>query len=200
MKKLTKILVIVLLAATFTSCEELSQIMSQAAQTMNLKNCTFDVTGINKINMLGIDLSQGMDQSNLNAAQLIKVTNSLMNKKLPVTFNVNLDVDNPNSIAASLGKMDYIISLNNKEVISSTFTDGFSINPNSKGQIAIPISTDLFQLFSGETADAILNLAFKLAGAKSNPVNLGVKVKPYIKVNNQSLAYPDYITINKVLE
>ena len=199
MKKIIRIIAIVMLTASFTACEQLAQIANQAAQVINLKNCTFDVSGINKINMLGIDLSKGMDKSSLTATQLINVTNSLLNKKLPVTFNVNLDVDNPNSIAASLGKMDYIISLNNKEVISSTFTQGFSIPANSKGKVSIPISTDLFQLFSGETADAILNLAFKLAGAKSNPVNLGVKVKPYIKVNNQSLAYPDFITINKVL-
>ena len=199
MKKIFRIIVIMLLTASFTACDELANMANQAAQMANLKNCTFDVTGINKINMLGIDLSKGMDQSNLNAMQILNVTNSLMNKKLPVTFNVNLDVNNPNSIAASLGKMDYIISLNGKEVISSTFTDGFSINPNSKGTVSIPISTDLFQLFSSETGDAILNLAFKLAGAKSDPVNLGVKVKPYIKINNQSLAYPDFITINKVL-
>ena len=200
MKRITKILVVVLFTMTFTACEELAQIANQAAQVMNLKNCTFDVTGVNNINMLGIDVSKGMSQNSLNAAQLIKVTNALLNKKLPVTFNVNLDVNNPNSIAASLGKMDYIISLNNKEVISSTFTDGFSIPANSKGNISIPISTDLFQLFSSETGDAVLNLAFKLAGAKSDPVNLGVQVKPYIKINNQSLAYPDYITINKVLQ
>lgn len=200
MKRLLRIIAIVMLTASFTACEQLAQIASQAAQIVNLKNCTFDVSGIDNINMLGMNLSKGMDKSNLNATQLLKVTNSLLNKKLPVTFNVNIDVDNPNSIAATLGKMDYIISLNNKEVISSTMSNGFSINPNSKGKVAIPISTDLFQLFSGETADAVLNLAFKLAGAKSNPVNLGVKVKPYIKINNQSLAYPDFITINKVLE
>lgn len=199
MRRFIKIMAIVMLAASFTACEQLAQIANQAAQVINLKNCTFDVNGINNINMLGVNLSKGMDKSSLNAMQLLNITNSLMNKKLPVTFNVNLDVDNPNGIAASLGKMDYIISLNNKEVISSTFTQGFSIPANSKGKVSIPISTDLFQLFSGETADAILNLAFKLAGAKSNPVNLGVKVKPYIKVNNQSLAYPNFITINKVL-
>ncbi len=199
MRRIIKIMAIVMLAASFTACEQLAQIANQAAQVINLKNCTFDVNGINNINMLGVNLSKGMDKSSLNAMQLLNITNSLMNKKLPVTFNVNLDVDNPNGIAASLGKMDYIISLNNKEVISSTFTQGFSIPANSKGKVSIPISTDLFQLFSGETADAILNLAFKLAGAKSNPVNLGVKVKPYIKVNNQSLAYPNFITINKVL-
>ena len=200
MRKIVRIIAILVLTASFTACEELAQLANQAAQVMNLKNCTFDVNGLDKINMLGINIHKNMQLSDLNAAQVINVTNSLMNKKLPVTFNVNLDVNNPNSIAASLGKMDYIISLNNKEVISSTFTQGFSIAPNSKGQIAIPISTDLFQLFSSETKDAVLNLAFKLAGAKSEPVNLGVKVKPYIKINNQSLAYPDYITINKVLE
>ncbi len=200
MKNLKKIVAVLLLALTVTACNEFQQIANQTAQAINLKNCTFSVNGINQIKMMGIDLSKGMNKSNLSAMQLLSVTNSLLNKKLPVTFNVNLDVNNPNKIAASLGKMDYIISLNNKEVVSSTFTDGFSIPANSKGQVSIPITTDLFQLFSGETADAVLNLAFKLAGAQSNPVNLGVKVKPYIKVNNTSLAYPDYITINKVLQ
>ena len=200
MKKTFRILTILMLMASFSACEQLANIANQAAQVVNLKNCTFDVSGISNINMLGIDLSKGMNKSSLNPTQLINVTNSLFNKKLPVSFNVNFDVDNPNGIAASLSKMDYIISLNNKQIISSTFSDGFSIPANSSGKVAIPISTDLFQLFSGETADAILNLAFKLAGAQSNPVNLGVQIKPYIKVNEQSLAYPDYITINKVLQ
>lgn len=199
MKKIFRIFTIVMLITSFSACNELANIANQTAQALNLRNCTFDVTGISNINMLGIDLSKGMNKNSLNPTQLINVTNALFNKKLPVTFNVNLDVDNPNSLAAALGKMDYIISLNNKEVISSTMTNGFSIPANSKGKVAIPISTDLFQLFNGETADAILNLAFKLAGAQSNPVNLGVQIKPYIKVNDQSLAYPDFITINKVL-
>lgn len=200
MKKIIRIIVIVMLSASFTACEQLAQIANQAAQVVNLKNCTFDVRDVNNIYMMGININKNMSMGDLTAAQIINVTNSLMNKKLPVSFNVNFDVGNPNNIAASLGRMDYIIALNGKEVISSSFTDGFSIGANSKGSISIPVSTDLFQLFSNETKDAVLNLAFKLAGAKSDPVNLGVKLKPYIKINNQSLAYPDYITINKVLE
>ena len=199
MSKIKKILVVMCLIMGFTACDELQQIASQAAQTLNLKNCTFDVKGVSNINMLGININKGMTLNSLTAGQILNVTNSLLNHQLPVTFNVNIDVDNPNSLAASLGKMDYVISLNNREVISSTFNDGFSIPANSTGSVAIPISTDLFQLFSSETSDAILNLAFKLAGAQSNPVNLGVKIKPYIRVNNQLLAYPDFITINKVL-
>ena len=200
MSKIKRILIIICVALSLNSCDELAQMLNQVNEIVNLKNCNFDVSGISNINMLGINLSNGMDKTDLTASQLIKVTNSLLQKKLPVTFNVNIDVDNPNSIAASLGKMDYIIGLNGNQIISSTFNQGFSIPAMSNGSIAIPISTDLFQLFSGETADAILNLAFKLAGAQSDPVNLGVQVKPYITINNQQLAYPDYITIDKVLE
>ena len=106
---------------------------------------------------------------------------------------------NPNSIAASMSKMDYILSLNGKQVVSTTMNNSVSVPANSSSVVTIPITTDLFQLFSGESADAIVNLAFKLAGASSEPVNVGLKVKPYISVNNQQLAYPDYITMNKVL-
>ena len=149
--------------------------------------------------MLGVNLSKGMSKSDLNAAQLLSLTNAIMTRKLPVSFNVNVGVNNPNAIPASMTKMDYIITLNGKEVISTSLNKSISVGANSSSVVSIPVTTDLFQLFSGESADALLNLAFKLAGASSNPVNVGLKVKPYISVNGQQLSYPDYITMNKVL-
>ena len=98
-----------------------------------------------------------------------------------------------------MSKMDYIVSLNGKEVISTTLNKSVNVGANSSSVVSIPITTDLFQLFSGESADALLNLAFKLAGASSEPVNVGLKVKPYISINGQQLAYPDFISMNKVL-
>ena len=95
--------------------------------------------------------------------------------------------------------MDYIVSLNGKEVISTTLNKNVSVGANSSSVVSIPVTTDLFQLFSGESADAIVNLAFKLAGASSEPVNVGLKVKPYVSINGQQLAYPDFISMNKVL-
>ena len=150
--------------------------------------------------MLGVNLRKGMTKSDLSVGQLLQLTNALMSKSLPVTFNVNLDINNPNSTAASMTKMDYILTLNNKQIISTTMNNSISVPANSSNVVTIPVTTDLFQLFSGESADAILNLAFKLAGATSNPVNVGIKVKPYITVGGQQLAYPDYITMNKVLQ
>ena len=195
MSKFKKTLIILMVALGLSSCD----LLTQVAQMANFANCTFDFKNISNIQMLGIDLSKGMTKENLNVSQLLSLTNAIMSKKLPVTFNINLNVDNPNSIAANMAKMDYIVSLNGKQVVSTTLNNSINVPANSSSMISIPITTDLFQLFSGESADAIVNLAFKLAGANSDPVNLGLKVKPYITINNTQLAYPNYISLDRVL-
>lgn len=196
MSKIKRTFIILFVALGLSSCD----LLTQVAQMANFANCTFDFNSINKIQMLGVNLSKGMTKDDLNATQLLNLANALMKRELPVTFNVNLDVENPNAIAAAMSKMDYIVSLNGKQVISTTMSNSINVPAKSKNTITIPVTTDLFQLFSGESADAILNLAFKLAGASSDPVKLGLQVKPYITINNQQLAYPNYITINKTLQ
>ena len=195
MSKLKKTLIVLFVTMGLASCS----VLSQMAQVANFVNCKFDFNSVDKIQMLGVNLSKGMSKTDLNAAQLLSLANALMKRELPVTFNVNVDVNNPNSIAAAMTKMDYILTLNGKQVVSTTMNNAISVPAKSSSVVSIPITTDLFQLFSGESADAIVNLAFKLAGASSDPVNVGLKVKPYISINGQQLAYPDFISMNKTL-
>lgn len=195
MSKFRRVLMVLLVMLGLASCD----VLNQVAQVANFANCKFNFDSVNQIQMLGINLSKGMSKSDLNITQLASLTNAIISRRLPVTFNVNVGVNNPNTIAASMAKMDYILSLNGKEVISTTLNKSISVPANGNSVVSIPITTDLFQLFSGESADAIVNLAFKLAGATSDPVNVGLKVKPYISINGQQLAYPDYLVMNKVL-
>jgi LEA14-like dessication related protein len=195
MSKIKRTLIILFVMVGLSSCE----VLNQVAQVANIVNCTFNFDSVNQVKMLGINLSKGMTKTDLNATQLLNLANALMRRELPVSFNANVNVNNPNSIAAAMARMDYILTLNGKQVISTTMNNGMNVPAGSSSVISIPITTDLFQLFSGESAEAILNLAFKLAGASSDPVNVGLKVKPYISINGQQLAYPDYITMNKVL-
>ena len=195
MPKLKRTLIILFVMAGLTSCE----VLNQVAQMANFVNCTFNFNSVNQIKMLDINLSKGMTKTDLNATQLLNLANALMRRELPVSFNVNVDVTNPNTIAAAMSKMDYILSLNGKRVVSTTMNNAISVPASGNSVVTSPITTDLFQLFSGESAEAILNLAFKLAGATSDPVNVGLQVKPYININGQQLAYPDFITMNKVL-
>ena len=195
MSRLKKTLIILFVMTGLASCD----VLTQVAQMANFANCTFNFNNINQIQMLGLNIRKGMTKEDLNISQGLALINAITNRTLPVSFNVNLNVNNPNTIAASMSKMDYILTLNGKQVISTTMNNAVSVPANSSNMISIPVTTDLFQLFSGESADAIVNLAFKLAGASSDPVNVGLKVKPYITINGQQLAYPDFITMNKTL-
>lgn len=196
MKKIKHLIVIALVTLGLSSCV----ILQQMSQMANFANCDFKFVNVTDVQMLGIKLSKDMSRSDLTIGQVLMLTNSLLNKTLPVSFNVNLDVTNPNNSPASMAKMDYILSLNTREVLNTTSNNSISVPANGSDIITIPISVDLFQVFTNETTDAIANLAFKLAGASSDPVDVEVKVKPYITINGQQLAYPDYITLNKVLQ
>ena len=116
MSKLKKSLIILFVMVGLSSCE----VLNQVAQMANFANCKFNFNSVDQIQMLGVNLHKGMTKSDLNITQLAQLTTSILSKKLPVTFNVNVGVNNPNSIAAAMAKMDYIITLNGKEVISTT--------------------------------------------------------------------------------
>lgn len=195
MSKIKKTFLILFVMMGLTSCD----VMNHVLETTNFFNCKFNFDSVDQIEMLGINLNKGMTKDNLNITQGIALLNAINSKSLPVTFNVKVGINNPNTIAASMSKMDYVVSLNGKEVISTTLNNSVSVGAKSSSVVTIPVTTDLFKLFSGESADAIVNLAFKLAGASSDPVNVGLKVKPYISINGQQLPYPDFITMNKTL-
>lgn len=196
MLKIKHLILIVLVTLGLSSCV----VLQQMAQVANFANCDFKFASVTDVQMLGININKNMTRDDLTIGQVLLLTNSLINKTLPVSFNVNLDVTNPNSSPASMVKMDYILSLNTREVLNTSSNNNLSVPANASNIVSIPVSLDLFQVFTGETADAVTNLAFKLAGASSDPVNVQIKVKPYITVGDQQLAYHDYITLNKVLQ
>lgn len=200
MKTIAKRILMICMVAMFaTACDTLASIATQGQELLTLIKCNFKFNSLSDVEMLGLKLKKGMTKEDLNITQLANLTKALLTKSLPVNFNVNLDATNPNSTNAAMSKMDYVIALNSKEVVSSSLSRNINIPANSSNVVSIPVSTDLFKLFSSETGDAITNMAFKLMGAKSNPVDLTAKVKPYITIGSQSLSYPDFITINKTL-
>jgi hypothetical protein len=56
MSKSKRTLIILFVALGLSSCD----LLTQVAQMANFANCTFDFNSINKIQMLGVNLSKGM--------------------------------------------------------------------------------------------------------------------------------------------
>ncbi|MBK9290561.1 MAG: LEA type 2 family protein [Bacteroidetes bacterium] len=188
------IIILLFSALMFHSCSVIDQI----AQTQALKQCTFDIKGLDKINLAGIELRQGMKRSDLTAPQVIQLTGAFFNNELPLTFNVLLNIDNPNDRQAMMSRMDYSVILDGREMLSGRLDDSFSIPAKGNTVVPVTVQADLLKLFSGQQADALANLAFRLTGNQgTHPVELQVKIKPYIEVGLRQVAYPGFMTLKK---
>jgi hypothetical protein len=197
MKTLRKfyLLAILLPLLTTPSCE----ILEQTAQVQRLSQCTFDVHSVDKIKLAGINIQQGMSYSDLNTSQIMSLTGALFRKELPLDFNLNVKVDNPNDKLAAMSRMDYIVFVDGVELIAGVFNERIEIAPGGSSIVPMDLHLDLFKALSGEAGDALINLAFKLSGSESRPTELLFKVKPYINVGGSQLAYPGYLNVNHTL-
>ncbi len=187
--------IILLIFSVLPSCD----VLNQAAEVGRLQQCTFQVEGVNNIFLAGIELRQGMKSTDLNSGQLMQLANAAFQKNMPLSFNVMVRVKNPNTKTAALSRMDYRVFLDGVEMLSGQMNQRYSIGPNSNTDVAVPVQLELYKALSGQSADAVSNIGFKLTGSSSKPVELLVKVKPYMQVGLTSLPYPGYIDIRKTL-
>lgn len=197
MKRSSKpiLLLALLLAIATPSCD----VLEQTAQVQRLSLCTFDVTGVDNIRLAGVNLRQGMSYSDLNAAQVMSLTGALFNRNLPLEFNLNVKVDNPNDKPAAMNRMEYNILLDGMQLVAGAVDDRYEVPAGASTTIPMRLQLELFEALSGESGDALVNLAFKLTGNESNPSELLFRVKPYIRVGGRELAYPGYLNVNHTL-
>lgn len=192
---LPKLFVLFFLILGMQSCD----ILQQTAQMQRLSLCKFDVNGVSNVSLAGISLNEGMGRSDLNAAQIMQLTNALFSNRLPLKLNLLINVDNPNDKTAALSRMDYSLIVDGMELITGQMDQRFEIGPGAQTVIPLPVEVDLFKVLSGQNADVVSNLGFKLTGSSSEPVELLFKVKPYINVGMSQLAYPGFIEVKHTL-
>lgn len=173
-------------------------VVDQMVQTQALRQCSFEIKGLERINLAGVDLRPGMKRSDLTAGQVIQLSGAFFSSELPITFDVLLNIENPNDRQALMSRMDYSVVLDGREMVSGRVNDAFSIPAAGSTQIPVTVQADLMKLFSGQQADALANLAFRLTGNPgTQPVELQVKVKPYIEVGLRQIPYPGFLTLRK---
>jgi LEA14-like dessication related protein len=191
----TKILFVFLLISSLSACD----ILQQVTEMQQLSLCTFDLNGVDQVKLAGIQLRPGMEKSGLTVSESLTLAGAIFNKSLPLQMNMMVKVDNPNEKKASLNKMEYILFIDGKELISGMVQEKFEINGGSSLMLALPMSLDLYKVLQNETSDALVNLAFKLVSDKGQPTEVMLKIKPYLKVGGAELAYPGFLTLNKKL-
>ncbi len=196
MKTLKSISIVFFMLFTITSCE----VLDQMSQMQQLALCEFNVTGVDKVHIAGIQMDENTRKSDLGAAQIMQLTAAIFSRELPVDFDLQLNIDNPNDKPAAMNRMDYELFIDNKQILTGQMNQAVSVLPRSNSNVSMPIAIDLFKVLNNETQDALVNLAFKLTGDQSNPADILLKVKPYIQVGGKTLAYPGFLDLKYTLK
>jgi len=181
----------------FFSCDVAKQVMG----TYALSQCKYDYNSISSLTLAGVNLQNVSSISSLNpltAANLLAAFTT-SSGSLPLNFTLNLDVSNSGAQTAILNSTNYILEIDGIEMTQGLFNQQLQIQSGSKSVLPISMAFDLKKVLSGQSLDAIKNLAFNFAGIGNSASNVKVKLKPSFIVNGSVVSLPDYIPVSFTL-
>ena len=179
-------------AVWLSSCSVAKQI--DMAKTF--AKCDFSVQNIEHMQLADIKIQNVKSAKDLSLKKAAQLTDALTKKTLPLTFTINLSVENPNEKPAGMSRLEWIVLIDNNEIVRGALDQIVEILPDSDATVPLNIEMDLKKSFSNESAESLVKLAFNLAGEGDKPTRITVKVKPTINVAGLNIEYPGYIDVH----
>jgi LEA14-like dessication related protein len=175
-----------------TSCD----VLNQVNQMSNLAKCEFRLQSVQQLNLAGINVQNVKKLSDLNYMDAAKLAVAVSSQQFPLDFTLNIEAKNPNTSAAGMTRIDWILLIDDIEMTQGILDKQVTI-PANNGSAIIPmqIHVDLKKALSGKGADAIINFGMNLAGAGNQPTRFTLKMKPTITVNGFPITYPGYLSV-----
>lgn len=191
MKTVQKLLLVTLLSSVVSAC----QVTRQAKTAINLKNCEFRIVSAENIILAGIPVETYASVKDLGIADFAMFMGALTQPELPLSLQLNIEVKNPNPEPAGITSLEYIIFIDDIQMLQGSYIKPFTVPPSSTAVIPVQLNIDLKKSLNGKSLDAILNFGFNLGGMGHTPTRFKLKLKPGILVGNKTLSYPGYITV-----
>ena len=190
-KTLQKLLLTALVFLTMAAC----QMTNQTKTALNLANCEFRLVSAENIVIAGISIENYTSVKDLGVGDFAMFMGALTQPELPLSLQLNIEVKNPNRAPAGINSLDYIVIIDDIQMLQGSYTQPITVPASSSAVIPVQLNVDLKQALKGKSMDAILNFGFNLAGVGQKPTRFKLKLKPSILVGSTVLAYPAYITV-----
>ncbi len=193
MKKIMLMLAVVVTSIAFSACD----ILDQARQVAMLSKCEFRLSYVDQLKLAGVNIQQVKKLSDLSLLEAAKITTAAVSgSSLPLNFTLKVEVKNPSAGTAGLTKLDWILFIDDIQMVSGVNEQRVQIPGNGgTGTIPLTIGVNLKEVLKGKSGDAIANFGLNLAGAGNKPTRITLKAKPTIMVGSQYIAYPGYLTV-----
>ena len=190
MGKIKYVLILVLMVAT-SSCE----VLQQATELTSFVKCKFKLHTIQDLTLAGVNIQEIKSISDLNLFDAAKLTAALSSRNLPLSFVLNIQVQNPNQNQAAMNRLNWQLFIDETEITEGVLTQRLEIGPNQIGTLPLQLNMNLKEVFAKESGTSLMNLVFNLVGSGNEPTNISLRAKPTILVANREIVYPGFITI-----
>lgn len=187
-KKLFAVLSLILI---LPSCD----ILRQVEEMKMLSKCEFRINSVTDIHLAGVNVSRIQQISDVRPLDLLRLTNAVLNDDLPLNFNLNLEVKNPNDQAASLNRLEWILFIDELQMLQGTVNERFSTGPGETGLLPVQIGFNLAEVLQDERSDKIIDFGLGLAEGSGKTSRVMVKLKPSVVVGQRNIMYPGWIEV-----
>jgi hypothetical protein len=176
-----------------TSCKQLNKAVEELAA---FKQCKFRVASVSNTSLMGINIQNMNSLREVNVTQVLNLTNGYLQKKLPLNFNLGVEIQNSAKSAAAMARFAWIMKIDGKQMLEGNMNSPVRVEAGQTSVIPMGISFNLFDVLKSESKDALLNFAFNLGGkGGTNPSRIQMLIKPTFKVGTQDYTYPSYLEV-----
>lgn len=172
-------------------------LVDQMVSMKNLNQCQFKISGIENIHLAGVNVTPAKVVTDLNILDKAKILANLAKGSLPLKFTINVDVNNPNPVKAAMSKFEWILKIDDSEILNGEMNKYVEIAPNTSNTFPLEVEMDLVQIFKGEKGKDLLDFALNLSGLKNGSSRVTLKAKPTIYIGKLAVPYPGYINISR---
>jgi len=187
MRNLFLILPCLLLLAGSISCKQLREMKA-------MSKCQFRLINIDLLSLDNIDISRIRTPGDLDALTVIRLGNSLLSGKLPLTYRANIESKNPNSENAAINQFELNILFNNVNLVQTVIQERYEVKSGETAKIPVQLTSDIAHIVKGESISNVLGWLFP---GNDTPAVFTVKIKPSVLVGPVALSYPGFITLSK---
>ena len=189
MKK--RILAFLLITTTLLSCN----VSKELSGAYNMINCDYSYKSMSGLTLSGINFS---NKNSLSVTNVAKITSILTGTatSIPLNFTLNVDVKNPNTSAALLHGLQYIVSIDDIQFTTGNVSQSLNIASGQTQTLPLVIGVDLATLMKTNSKDAVADATKNLIGMGSKPSNVKVQLKPTFLIGSVPVTSPRYIPVN----
>ncbi|WP_410220293.1 hypothetical protein [Pedobacter sp.] len=189
-----RILFFSLFILTVTSCS----LTKQGQQIRALEKCEYRIMDATDISLAGTDVKKLINGKAVNPVNLPGLALGLLRKDIPLRAKLNLEITNPTGDLAAINNFEYKILINRQEIANGFVDQSVSIGSNQSVKVPLVLNTNVYQFLTDNKI--IDDISSFIAGATNGSEKKGLvtlKIKPSIRIGNELVKYPGFITINK---